>query len=343
MKYAILADTHFGISNDSNIFHDSNQKFFDKVFFPTLREKGINNIIHLGDVFHNRFKIDVHTIRRAREYFFEPLADYSTIIIAGNHDIYWRDVSDTNAIRELCKQYPYIQYTTECVSIKQLLNVNDDMLLIPWINQSNHERTINVINASGAKYAFGHLELVGFYQNKSHISTKGYDANIFNKFKHVFSGHYHMKNSSQNITYVGSVQQHNWGDLNDNRGFHIFDSETGQIEFVDNPYGKMFKMITINQATINQDVDNCINQHVRVVIDLINPDQSKIDRFVSSIEAFKPISVKIMVPSNSFIKQQLDAQTTFEIEDDEQMFKLMIVDDVIRAAFIEIYHQAIQQ
>ena len=54
MKIALITDTHFGARNDSLLFLDFFRKFYENIFFPTLKERGIKEIIHLGDVVDRR-------------------------------------------------------------------------------------------------------------------------------------------------------------------------------------------------------------------------------------------------------------------------------------------------
>jgi DNA repair exonuclease SbcCD nuclease subunit len=51
MKLALITDTHFGARNDSLVFSTFFQKFYENIFFPTLKERNIKSVIHLGDVF----------------------------------------------------------------------------------------------------------------------------------------------------------------------------------------------------------------------------------------------------------------------------------------------------
>ena len=41
MKIALITDTHFGARNDSLIFTDFFRKFYENIFFPTLKERGL--------------------------------------------------------------------------------------------------------------------------------------------------------------------------------------------------------------------------------------------------------------------------------------------------------------
>ena len=70
-KVAFLGDTHFGVRNDS-LSHASHQrKFYQEVFFPTLKKRGIKDIIQLGDLLDRRKFVNFNTLHQAREMFFD--------------------------------------------------------------------------------------------------------------------------------------------------------------------------------------------------------------------------------------------------------------------------------
>ena len=61
----------------------------------------------------------------------------------------------------------------------------------------------------------------------------------------VCSGHYHHRSTSGNIHYLGSHAEFTWSDYDDPKGFHILDTETRELEFIENPY-KMFRKLWYN-------------------------------------------------------------------------------------------------
>ena len=73
MKICLLGDTHFGVRNDSKIFHKYFEKFYSNVFFPVLKEKDVEIIIQLGDLFDRRKYVNFLTLSEARRYFFNQL------------------------------------------------------------------------------------------------------------------------------------------------------------------------------------------------------------------------------------------------------------------------------
>ena len=93
-----------------------------------------------------------------------------------------------------------------------------------------------------APIVLGHLELVGFEMFRGSVSTHGDSPDLFGRFDLVCSGHYHHKSDTGNIHYLGSHSQFTWSDYGDDRGFHILDTETKELEFVKNPY-EMFAKV----------------------------------------------------------------------------------------------------
>ena len=73
MKIAILADTHFGARNDSQLFLDYFTNFFENTFFPECEKRGVKTIIHLGDLMDRRKYVNFHTLHQMRTRFMDRL------------------------------------------------------------------------------------------------------------------------------------------------------------------------------------------------------------------------------------------------------------------------------
>ena len=112
-------------------------------------------------------------------------------------------------------------------------------LFIPWINQENEKETYETIEKTVCPCAMGHLELRGFNANRYVVMEHGAESDAYQKFTNVFSGHYHTRSQKGNIRYLGNPYELYWSDVDDARGFHIFDTETLEVTPVNNPF-KMF-------------------------------------------------------------------------------------------------------
>ena len=241
MKVAIITDQHFGARKNSKLFHDYFLKFYDDIFFPTIEKEGIDTIIDMGDTFDSRKGIDFAALSWAKKNYYDRLREMGITVhtIVGNHTAYYKNTNDINAIDLLLKEYDNVKIYSETSSI----TVGDlNILLVPWINKENEEKSHSLIEKSKATVCMGHLELIGFKVHRGYIMDHGTQASIFDKFKKTFSGHYHTRSDNGSIYYLGNPYEMYWNDCDDTRGFHLFDTETIEQTPVNNPY-QIFKVL----------------------------------------------------------------------------------------------------
>lgn len=255
MKIALITDQHFGIKGDVTYMLDYQEKFYRNVFFPLLKERKISTIINLGDLFDRRKYINFNTLQRTKDMFLDIVGnkydntDYKMYLIAGNHDVFHKSSNEVNSLNLLLKEYPNITVVdNEC------LILNDNLILVPWINAENYNTIMKTITTTKAKVLFGHLELVGFDMYKGTKNEHGMNPDIFNeKFDRVFSGHFHTKSNVGGIHYLGAPMEFTFADCDDPRGFHIFDTETQELEFIQNPYTLYEKIYYYDDVKDRQD------------------------------------------------------------------------------------------
>ena len=297
MKIAIITDTHYGVRNDNIAFLDNSKKFLDNVFFPYIDKNAIGTVIHLGDLVDRRKYININTARRLREDFLEPLSNRCRVImVAGNHDTYYKNTNSVNALQELVAQgYPFHIYdkAPEIVEFDKL-----PVLLIPWICDENRQESIHKIKSANAPIAAGHLEIQGFEMYRGSIVSHGDDRNLFDRYDMVISGHYHHRSSDGTIFYLGSHGEFTWSDYDDPRGFHVLDTQTLELTFIENPY-KMFGKFWYDDATIGKepegyDLSQWKNQIVKVIVTNRN-DPYRFDSFIKKFEKdASPLEIQIV-------------------------------------------------
>ena len=300
MKVAILNDTHAGARNSSDLFMHYQERFYRDVFFPYLLENGITEIIHLGDYYENRKYINFKALNHNRKIFLEKLREYGIhmTIIPGNHDVMYKNTNEVCAIKELHGYY------TDCVDVimepTDITFAGFTLGLIPWINQSNYDDTIDFLdNRTRASWIGGHLELSGFEMNKGVVQSHGMSAGLFKRFEQVITGHYHTKSSNGNITYLGSQMEFNWSDCEDSKFFHVLDTETRELEPVRNP-------ITLFDRIVYDDIENDYNEydatdHTNKFIKLIvknKTDMRMYDSFVENLVLASCHDLKIIETFN---------------------------------------------
>lgn len=342
MKVAIITDQHFGARKNSKLFHDYFLKFYNDVFFPTLEQYGITTIIDMGDTFDSRKGIDFSALSWAKNNYYDRLQQMGVTVhtIVGNHTAYYKNTNEVNAVDLLLREYDNVTVYSEPIEVKlDKLNV----LFIPWINQENEENTLKMIQKSSSKCAMGHLELQGFRVNKQLVMEHGLESKVFDKFKLVFSGHYHTRSDNGTVFYLGNPYEMFWNDVNDERGFHIFDTETLEKTAINNPYRLFYNIYyeDTNYQTFN--TEEYQNKIVRVIVRK-KTDIKKFEKFIDKLYASNIAELKII---ENFAIQELEDFEAFESEDTLSILNRYIEEaeinldkSIIQKMIQEIYQEA---
>jgi DNA repair exonuclease SbcCD nuclease subunit len=331
MKVAIITDTHYGARKGSKLFHDYFEQFYKNIFFPTLEQYGITTVIHMGDAFDSRKSIDYQSLEWAKRVVFEPLKNYQVHMIVGNHDSYYKNTNNVNSPQLLLKDYPNIQTYSTPSEIKV---ENLDILLLPWICMENEEQSLKMIKNTKAKVAMGHLELQGFRVNRSIVMEHGLEADLFKNFSKVFSGHYHTRSDNGTVFYLGNPYEIYWNDLNDTRGFTIFDTETLEHTPINNPY-KMYHNIYYEDTNYQTfDTRDYENKIVKVVVRK-KTDTKQFEKFIDKLYGSNVAELKVV--------ENFEIQGTEEFEAFESEDTLSILDRYIQEAEISLDKTVIQK
>jgi DNA repair exonuclease SbcCD nuclease subunit len=349
MRVVLITDTHWGVRSDSAIFLDYQKKFIDNILLPYIDNNKIDTVIHLGDLVDRRKYINYVTAERMKNDFLKPLdlRAVDTHIIAGNHDIYHKNTNEVNALRELVAgKYNNIRVYTNPTEV----TIGDlPILFVPWIVPETRQLTIDRINHTSAEVCFGHLELNGFEMDKGSVCTTGEDKKIFERFDIVCSGHFHHKNTIDGIYYLGAPYQMTWADYNDTKGFHVFDTETRGLQFIENPY-TLFNIVYYND--VKYKLDQMVEQANKLSIEqsytkIIVDQKSKpyqFDRFVTLIEQKQPHDLKVVdrvaliIDNTSIIDQAEDTLTILTRSLDEA--EISVDKDAAKALLKQLYNQA---
>jgi len=343
MKIALITDTHYGARKGSKTFHDFFQKFYDNVFFPTLEERNIKTVIHLGDAFDSRKTIDFWALDWAKKNVYNKFRDLGVKLynIVGNHDAYYKNTNDVNSINSLLGEYDNVVKVTEP---KEYKVGNTNILLVPWICQDNEQQTFEVVKSSKAKVAMGHLELNGFESHRGHVMDNGIDPSAFQKFDLVLSGHYHTRSNDGKIFYIGNPYQMFWNDVDDKRGFHIFDTETLEMEFIENPY-TMFERIYYEDTNYKTFNSSFLKDKIVKIIVRKKSSQLQFEKFIDKI--IKTGCVDIKIVENFSINDDEVNLSQDECEDTLTILNKYIDDsdfdldkDVVKQLMKEVYQEA---
>ena len=213
-KAAVFTDVHFGLKSNSQI-HNEDCLNFIKWMTETAKSKNCETCLFLGDYHNNRASINVLTLNyslRALEHLNDNFDQ--VYFIPGNHDLYYRDRRDIQSV-EWARHLPNVRIVNDWFE-------QDDVVIAPWLVADDYQR----IPKLSAKYCFGHFELPGYLMNAmvampDHGEVK---REHFGGFDHVFTGHFHKRQTQRNITYIGNCFPHNYADAGDDlRGLMILE------------------------------------------------------------------------------------------------------------------------
>ena len=308
MKVALITDQHFGGKSDSISFNNYIEKFYTNQFFPYLKEHNIHTVIDLGDTFDRRKYVNFSILERVREYYFDVMKENQIKLhsIVGNHSTYYRNTNSVNSSNLLYGYYDNIEVYPEAETI----SIDGTLIdLIPWINSENSVKTLSFINNSKAQVAFGHLEVEGFAMYKNYVAGTGLKPSIFNRYEFVASGHYHHKSSKGNIHYLGAPYEITWNDYDDQKGFHIFDTETREAEFIENRY-RLFEKIYYDDENYVTDFERLdTSYYTNKIVKLIVENKTKIAEFETFLDTMyksNPIDLIILEDLSEYTARYAD-------------------------------------
>lgn len=273
MKIAIVNDTHWGVRNDNKALADFQARFWNEIFFPYLKENDIKTIFHLGDIVDRRKYINFVTAKRLEDEFIKPCADngIELYIIAGNHDTFFKNTNEVNALRQLYGSSSYENLHLHWDNPVELDMDGCKIMLSPWMCDANWDASIKAFSETKAQILMGHFEITGFEMDKGHICDHGMDKNVFSKFDQVYSGHFHQPSSHGNISYLGAQYEMTWADYDQKRGFSVFDTETREMTYVRNPL-KIFHKIWYDDTNMtiediaHLDTSQLTSAYIKVII-----------------------------------------------------------------------------
>lgn len=304
-KVALIADTHFGVRKNNEIYLQSQTRFIVEQFVPYLKKEGINTIFMLGDLFDNRSSTNTKIMNSVYEIFDEYLKDFTIYILVGNHDTYFNSTVEINSLKFLSKfeNIHIIDKLTQIEMNKQKIT------LVPWI--VDNVAFVREFNNIQTDVCLGHFNVHGFHFNKFKKSDDGLQAKLFSKCKKVFTGHFHIRNS-QNIddcetVYIGSPYQLTRNDIDESRGFTILDLETLNYEFIDNTKSLKYIQLKFPEKFSKEKIENNI---IDVHVDYDDSyNETKVEKYVNKISEFNPA-----LPPNIFVDNNAEMGGNLNLE-----------------------------
>lgn len=257
-KAAIFTDLHLGLKSNS-IQHNEDCLNFIKWATAKAKEEGCETCLFLGDYHNNRATINVLTLTYSLKGLEHLNENFSNVyFIPGNHDLYYRDRRDVQSV-EWAKHLTNVHICNDWTTI-------GDVTIAPWLVGEDHKK----IKKLTGKYMFGHFELPGYLMNAmvAMPNTGEISRDDLRGFEHVFSGHFHKRQTQRNVTYIGNCFPHNYADAgDDDRGLTII--EWGKLpEYHAWPDQPTYRVFQLSDVLNHTEVILRPNMHVRVNLDI---------------------------------------------------------------------------
>jgi DNA repair exonuclease SbcCD nuclease subunit len=257
-KAAVFTDIHFGLKSNSAL-HNEDCLNFVKWATAKAKEEGCETAMFLGDWHNNRASINIVTLNYSLKALEHLNENFSQVyFIPGNHDLYYRDKRDIQSV-EWARHLSNVHICNDWLD-------EGDVIIAPWLVGDDYKK----IPKLKGKYMFGHFELPGYMMNAmvempDHGEVKRED---FNNFDHVFTGHFHKRQTKKNITYIGNCFPHNYADAGDDeRGVMILDwgQEPVYHAWPDQP---RYRVYNLSKVLDNPDTLLIPGMHTRINLDI---------------------------------------------------------------------------
>lgn len=273
-KIAITADIHFGVTGRLQDI-----LWACRVIRQYCKLAGIDTIIVLGDLYHNRQTIEIDVNSRVCEFFEETADKYDQqwIVFPGNHDMFLRHSWKINSLTPLRKHLTVIE------DVKLLQLDETRFWVLPFITyEKAYMRILDAITKhpdfKKGDNLLTHIGIRGATLNTCFL-LKDWSIINFEKypFHRIYVGHFHSKQQiGENIWYPGSPIPFKFDEGDVAHGFYVYDLDEDSHKFINiwKAGAKFFpeetpppQFITLLDELLDQktssDVENCM---VRVML-----------------------------------------------------------------------------
>ena len=127
--------------------------------------------------------------------------------------------------------------------------------------------------------------------------------------------------------YLGCPYEITWSDYGDQKGFHVFDTDTRELTFIPNPY-TMFNKVHCDDAKsdletiMDVDFEKYRNTYVKVIVHNKN-NPYWFDMFVDKLEKLDPAGIQV-VEDNLYLNLEDDESIVSEAQDTLTILKKFI-------------------
>lgn len=221
LSIIVIGDPHFKVGNIKEM------KQFVQVSLIYIRETKPDLIVCLGDILDRHANVHVEPLIMAENYLDELRQIAPTVSLIGNHDRkdnfdFLSTIHPFNGL----KKWPNLDIVDQGL-VKKINGTN--LAFIPYVPAGRFREAYDkIVKKEKIDLIFAHQEFSGCMMN-SLISKDG--DNWGPDLPFIISGHIHQKQELDNILYVGTPIQHEFGD-DTNKGLHLIKITENDIEII---------------------------------------------------------------------------------------------------------------
>jgi DNA repair exonuclease SbcCD nuclease subunit len=312
-------------------------KVLDWVFDQAV-EHDCSDIMFLGDLFHERNKIDVLDYISAFERIMDRMTgDCNSMdfwMLVGNHDMYHRERWDVNSIRPL-SAIPNVHI------IQSPLSTVIHGVKIDWMpHTENPIKDLEVFKEAGVgDLLCGHMSVHGaqtntFYGTRSDVIVEydnemlPVDVSIFDDWNMTLLGHYHgAQHLNEKVEYIGSPLQLSFGEAFQQKHIVVMDLATMEKQYIVNDFSP--KHLIICPQDVQDENYNLDGQFVRIAVDDMGR-QDLVDLKRQIAQTYQTLSLDMKETD----KKKVEEQDASAIEDIKQV--LANIEDMLSRYMEEV-------
>jgi hypothetical protein len=331
-KVFVLGDLHLGVRNNSLEWSEIQSDFLLNFFLQKVDEEGFDPerdiLVQVGDWNHVRESTNTRIYKLSLKIAEELTKKFKrgVFVILGNHDVYYKDRTDTHSLEGFDKIYKNFHVFEEA----ELLHLNSHrFLMMPWVE--NLEELKRKVNSHPADFVFCHADIKGFSLNKMQKLEHGLEGKDLTRFKRIYSGHIHIRQEKGNVLYVGTPYEMDRGDRGNVKGFYVLDVTEKEVKekFIENTsspkYIKhdVFDFLDLNLTQIGEIFKN---NFVDITIESSFSQRFPMSQFTEMIKDLGHRQAEFF----SYSKEQLKTKSEAEIDSSYEYNIFTILNDNLR-------------
>lgn len=223
---AFCTDIHFGRKGNS-LEHNQDCINFLEWFIKKVKDYECDYVGFLGDWHENRSALNILSLNYSLQgaKLLDSL-DLPVFHVIGNHDLYYRHSRELHSV-------PHFNSLKNFIIIEKPhleKSILGDVLFSPYLFHAEYD---DMDKYTSCPFWAGHFEFKGFkLTGYDMIMKEGPDHTVFQEPTHIISGHFHKRQSKDNVTYIGNRFPMDFGDAGDyDRGMAVYDHEQEKMFF----------------------------------------------------------------------------------------------------------------